>query len=507
MAFDPSVISQIPDFAPNPIKAKEEAYKISDLMDTNTLNKMKLGEVKQQEQEQQKYKQILKGSDLSTDEGATKAAEKLTQAGLPDQAMKFMKDRQAVKGGALDIESKKLEIAESQQSALVTSMDSVVRQVDAYKQGNPNATPSMLDAKTQELITPVMGQLAQARPDLVPAIERFKQTPGAFTYQGVISAESATKSGLARLKERLDEQKARRDETRLDIAQQQADTAERRADAYDKNVASLTKLRDPELLDDKTLEIAVPSVMANPDRVYDYTKGRGVAAGPVKKQVNDAIADRMKLVNMKPEDLPKIRASAKAEFASIGKMTGQVDQMTSFEGLAKFNGKRLLELVDKLDDTSTPLLEGPARLAKQKFGSEDAKEFGMVLQSFQAEAARILNTPNMTGVLTEGARQDMQHVIDGSVTAGQAHRIIDRAVAEMDVRKALFLDQIKTAGKALTPAFGGDTPPQGAPPPGAPPGGQPPAAVPPPAAPPESAPPAAPAYDPNSPGAGLWKRP
>lgn len=501
-AFDPSVISAIPDMAPNPVKAKVDAYKLSDLMDTNTLNKMKLTDLKQQQQDEQKYKAILKSSDVSTDEGATKAAEKMTQDGIPQLGMKFLKDRQAIQSGALDIQKQKIDVALTQQESIVGAMDAVHRQVDDYKTANPNATPAMLTAKTQELIVPAMNQLEQQDPQLAPAIERYKQSPGALTYDGLTSAMASSKAGLARLKEHRDEQKGDRDEREQKVREQQANTQAvnastnaLRESAYEKNITSLTKLRDPELLDDKTLEIALPSVMADPNRIYDYTKGRGVAAGPVKKQVNDAIADRMKLVGMKPEDLVKMRASAKGEFSSIGKMTGQVDQMTSFEGLAQFNGKRLLELVDKLDDTSIPLLEGPSRLAKQKLGSEDAKEFGMVLQSFQTEAARILNTPNMTGVLTEGARQDMQHVIDGSVTAGQAHRVIDRAVAEMDVRKALFLEQIKTAGNALTPAFGGDTPPQGGPPPAGD------------VAPPAAAPPQVPVFDPKNPGVSLgWKK-
>lgn len=498
--FDPSIISQIPDFAPNPIKAKEEAYKLSDLMDSNTLNKMKLSEVKQQTQEQEKYKQILKGSDLSTDEGATKAAEKLTQAGLPDYATKFMKERQAIKGGALDIEFKKLENAESQQSALVTSIDSVVRQVDAYKQANPNATPAMLDAKTQELITPVMGQLAQQRPDLVPAIDRFKQTPGALTYQGVVSAESATKSGLARLKERLDEQKAqrdeakgRRDETRLDIAQQQANTAAVRAAAYESNIESLKKNRDPELLSESVLSLAVPTVMADPNRMKDYY-GSASSSKKIKDQINSAIADRLHAAGLSPDDLPRLRANTKAEATSIGKLIPQLNAVNAYEGLAKFNGNRLTELIDQLDDTGVPLIEAPKRYAEKKVGSADAAEFASVLNSYQTEVARILNNPNMTGVVHRGAIEDMQHVISGDVSADQAKRIINRITLEMDFRERSLKQAIGDAGSAMTPP--GAPSSEAAP-------NRPEAAS---AAPPSASPTATSVYDPNNPGAGFWKR-
>lgn len=462
--FDPSIISQIPDMAPNPVAAKVNTLKLQDLMDTQTLNKMKLGEAKEAEQAQQIYKDVLKSKDISTDKGATEAAEEMTRRGAPEQAMKFMKERQAIKGGALDIELKKLEIAESQQGAIVGAMDNVIRQVDAYKQSNPGATPAMLDAKVQELIVPMMDQLGRQRQDLLPAINQYKQQPGSLTYQGVLAAEAASKQGLARLKEYREEQKGERDEKRVDIDQQRANTAAvqaatsaRREEMYEREAESRIKLRDPNLLDDKTLAVAIPSVMADPARMYDYTPGRGAASAPVKKQINDAIADALKDAGMKPEDLVRLRANAKAEATSIGKMTGQVNAITAFEDLARFNGNRIIELVDKLDDTSIPIIEGPKRLLERKvIGSDDAAEFSSDLQSFQTEAARILNNPNMTGVLTEGARQDMQHVISGDATASQAKRIVNRIFAEMDVRKASFDRGIKAAGEAMTPT---STPP------------------------------------------------
>lgn len=215
MAFDASVISAIPDMAPNPVKAKADAYTLSNLADTNTLNKMKLSEAKTQQQEEAKYKEVLKGHDWSTDKGASEAAEALTQAGLPERAMQFMKERQAIAGGALDIQAKQIANRVSQQEILDSAMDGVHRQIDSYIQQNPNATPAMVNAKTQELIVPAMDQLEQQHsnePDIVQAIHRYKQGPGALTYDGLNAAMASSKSGLARLKEMHEEQKGARDE-------------------------------------------------------------------------------------------------------------------------------------------------------------------------------------------------------------------------------------------------------------------------------------------------------
>ena len=465
MAFDPSIISQIPDFAPNPIQSKQNTLKLQDLMDTQTLNKMKLKEAGQQQQDEETYKNILKGSDLSTDKGATQAAEKLTQAKLPDYAKRLIKERQDIKAGDLDIQLQKLKIAESQMASLVDAGDTVYRQVEQYRQANPNATPAMLDAKTQEYLIPAMDQISKNDPNLAPVVDKYKLKPGGLTYAGLSSLVTSNKEGLARIQELHAEQKGARDEREQQVREQQANTQAvnaatnaRREAAYERGQDSLIRQRNPELLDDKELALAVPSVMADPNRINDYTAGKA-ASREIKKQVNDALFDQLKAAGMKPEDLPALRARAKAESGSIGKMTAQVNNIEGFEQLAKFNGKRLLELIDKLDDTSIPVIEGPSRYLKMKLGADDAKEFSQVLNHFQTEAARILNTPAMTGVLTEGARQDMQHIIDGSISASQARRIVNRAVAEMDLRKSAFDQQIGEASKQMTPAYGRDTPP------------------------------------------------
>lgn len=511
MAFDPSIISQIPDMAPNPVAAKANTFKLQDMMDTNTINKMKITDAKQQERDQETYKSILKGSDLSTDAGATRAAEKLTQAGLPDQAMKFMKDRQAIKGGALEIEQQKLAIAEFQQEAIVTTMDGVVRQVDAYKQSNPDATPAMLDAKVQELIVPAMGQLAQTRSDLAPAIDRYKQSPGALTYNGLIAAEAASKSGLARLKEHRDEQKGDRDDKRLDISQQQANTqavnaatTAKREEAYEKNIESLVKNREPGLLSDTELALAVPSVMADGNQMKNFI-GTGTSGKKQKSQINEAIAARMEAAGLKFEDLPRIRANTKAEATSIGKLIPQLNAVSAYEKLGKFNGEKLVQLVDQLDDTGIPLAEGPLRWAKNKVaGSDDAALFRNVLNAYQQEAARILNNPNMTGVLHRGAVEDMQHIISADVTASQAKELVNRINLEMDFRAKSLQEAINDAGAAMT--MPGATPQPAVAPPGAPPGtsaGGPPGAV---APSPVAAPPDVPQFDPSQPGVGFWKK-
>lgn len=240
MAFDPSVIAQIPDGAPNPAAAKQAAYTLASQMDQETIHRLQLKEAEQTHDEEERAKQIVKTSPNNTAQDRLATAEKLrTQVG-PDYSNRYLKEIQGIESGDYAIQLQKLQIASQQQEALVGAMDGVITQIDEFKLQNPGATPAMLNAKVQEFGTPAMQALAQQRPDLRPAIAQFAQSPQAATYEGWKSAESATKEGRERITMRLNEHKqdladrAEVDkERRTDIEQQRADTADakQKADA------------------------------------------------------------------------------------------------------------------------------------------------------------------------------------------------------------------------------------------------------------------------------------
>lgn len=79
MAFDASVISSIPDNAPNPIKAKGDAYTLASLIDNQQLDRMKLNSAKSEQADLGKIKEVLNKTDISTFEGQNKAADAATR--------------------------------------------------------------------------------------------------------------------------------------------------------------------------------------------------------------------------------------------------------------------------------------------------------------------------------------------------------------------------------------------------------------------------------------------
>jgi hypothetical protein len=206
MAFDPSIISQIPDMAPNPMAAKANAFKLADLIDSEQLNRLQLNAAKTGQADAAEVKEIMKGADYSTPQGITRTAEKLSKAGHADEAMKFMGTMQKFQTGEIEQQRQKLELAATQQDQLAGALDQVYGQLEEWRA--KGASPAMLDAKAKELVIPAMQNLAQANPELGPTIAKFGQNPQNLTYAGIKTSEAQSNKGQALLKQHLDELRA-----------------------------------------------------------------------------------------------------------------------------------------------------------------------------------------------------------------------------------------------------------------------------------------------------------
>jgi hypothetical protein len=201
-------------------------------------------------------------------------------------------------------------------------------------------------------------------------------------------------------------------------------------------------------LDDATLKMAVPMVMADRRNMYQFA-GYGPAGQPAKDQINQAIAQRLSEAGMTGDDLNASRSRFHAQQLSMNQMIPQLNNINSFEGLAKYNGDRLLQLIDGVDTTGIPALEGAIRHAKALGGSVDTNEFNSVLNSFQTEAARIINNPDMKGVLPVSAVNDLQSVIGGNLDAPSMRRIINRLYSEFDTRKGLIQQNLAATQQGM----------------------------------------------------------
>lgn len=459
MAFDPSIISQIPDMAPNPVAAQQQGYKLADMQTQAGSNRLAFQQQKQQAADNEKAKNILKGTKLDSPQDATKAAEKLTEAGLPDQAMQFMKAVQGLQESKGNLTLQQYQLMSAKNDIIGSAVASLVGQYDQMIQSG--ATPALANAVMQPKYQQAIQQLSQAKlPDGSPALgpqdlQQIQQNPQ-FNPQFLRTIADRSKQGAAALQAQM---KFHADERADKIAGIRAD-AEKRMEEDERRKIKLAeetlrenrekdKARDagiPEPLGQGALDTAARIVMADPSRMKDYTSMS--AKDPRKNQINNYIDKVMKESGMKYQDLTRLRQNWRSENKSIDKLQSQLHGIEAFEGLARANGERVLELIDMVDDTGVPLIEGFRRSAKRKVGGVDESELASVLSTFQNETARVLtSSPNMTGVVTDSARKDLQAVAPQSMTAAQAKRIINRLFTEMDVRRDQLVSEIEKAEK------------------------------------------------------------
>ncbi len=133
--FDPSVISAIPDMAPDPVASRQKAYTLANQMDEQTIHKMQLQDLQTQHGEMEKAKSIIKTSKNDTGEDRARTAEKLRQEVGPEWSNKFIKEAQGVESGDYALKLQKLEIADKQQEVIVGTVDTIVRDLNDRKAG------------------------------------------------------------------------------------------------------------------------------------------------------------------------------------------------------------------------------------------------------------------------------------------------------------------------------------------------------------------------------------
>ena len=457
MAFDPSVISQIPDFAGNPVAAKEQAYKLADMQTTEQSNRLKLGQEKQAVADDQKAKNILKTANLDSPEGVTKAAEKLTQAGLKDEAMKFMKTMQGLQESKGNLAEQQYRILGEKNDIIGSTAAGLANQYDQLIQsGNsPALANAIMQSRYQDAMKQLHGaKLSDGSPALGPQdLQQIDQNPQ-FNSQFVRTIAERSKQGAAALQAQLKfhqdqrsdetERMKHQDEVRKDRDEERKIALEEETIKHDRAKEEAAKRGIPEPMSDTALEVAGPVVMADPTQMSRFA-GRS-AKDPRMGQINEWIAQKLKAGGQSWQDLERLRQNFRAESKSIDKMTSQRDSIESFEKEARVNGERVLQLLDMVDDTSIPAVEGFTRSAKRIAGGVDASELASVLNSFQTQTARIIGgNPNMAGVVTDSARKDLQSIAPQNMTVAQGRRIINRLFNEMDVRKDAIDQQIKGA--------------------------------------------------------------
>lgn len=229
MAFDPSIISAIPDMAPNPVKAEKEALTIKDMMDRTQLGSLQLGEEQARVKESGQVQDILKKSDYSTPQGLAKTAAAVNRVS-PRSAMDLMKTGQAYQSGQIQQQLDQLTLAEKRQDLIVNAIDPIVAQARAMK--NSGASDLAVKAYiSQQMPTALQNLRGMKLDDGKPALpdDVLKMaTSVPYDLATLEGWESKSKAGAAAIKQRKEQFTA-------DTQAKRAETDERRLDETERH--------------------------------------------------------------------------------------------------------------------------------------------------------------------------------------------------------------------------------------------------------------------------------
>lgn len=166
--------------------------------------------------------------------------------------------------------------------------------------------------------------------------------------------------------------------------------------------------------------------------------GMGKASGAARQRIINRAAEIDPSANIAGN-----RATFEANKASLTGMQKMVDSVSAFERTASQNAKILDGLLDKIPNYGSSWANKPARSLSQVMGSEDMAAFNTIRQSVANEYARIISNPNLSGVMSDSAREEGAVLLDPNATAGQIRSAIKVLASEAKNRHTEYQGQLE----------------------------------------------------------------
>ena len=142
-------------------------------------------------------------------------------------------------------------------------------------------------------------------------------------------------------------------------------------------------------------------------------------------------------------DVAANKAGFGADTAALTQLTKLRDSVTAFEKTAGANLDRFIGTAGKVVDTGSPLLNRPFRgVARSLVGSPNMAAFEAARLAAQNEVARVLNTANLSGQLTDTARREMEQALSPNATLPQLLAASKILRADMQTRRESYDAQI-----------------------------------------------------------------
>lgn len=359
---------------------------------------------------------------------------------------------------------KETEDRDLQRKMLKHQMDrlKLTDQLEARRMAVEEAKIPQLGATPPPLQIPdMLGRGTMPAPaELPPAMERTVPLPG---VEGMAPASSLTlptiqrqeKSALDAFNQqrqiieatRAPQRPAQQNEASLAAAAAGGDPA--------KALGLLRQLRAPQAGSgvDKIAEAAAALLFRKTGKMPPM--GYGAAASAARTRVLN------RAVTLTPEEIGDLEAGGldiagnsmdfAADKGSLTTLQRTRDAVTAFEKTALRNIDIFLETTKNAMDTGSPLLNQPVRsVAGTLFGSKNLAAFNAARTVALTESAKVLSNPNLSGVLSDSARKEVESLLSPNATVGQAYAVFNLLKNEMKGRTG-YLDEtiaeIKGRGK------------------------------------------------------------
>lgn len=385
MAFDPSIISSIPDFAPHPLEATEKALTLKDMMDRGQLNQLQLSAAKKQASESEQVDKILKGSDYTTPEGLASTAAKVNRVS-PRSAMELLQTGQKYQTGQIEQQLQMLTLATQRQDLIVQAIDPIVAQARTMK----NSGASDLDVKafiTQQMPQALEGLRQMKMPDGKPALpdDVLKMASTAPRDLATLEGwESKSKAGAAAIKERLEQFKA---DTQAK-AERTRERSEDEKEKHDRATEDATRRREAVAahksagFDDRESELLAALADRNvslPSGLRSQGQIKATLNGLLTKhadQTPDQIADGIRTGRLK---LSAETSAARVAGTQIGKVALAANELDTF-------GDQVLTASGQLHDWVRKAPVGLTMRGLMQMGEKQASNTGLLMLKLKLQA-------------------------------------------------------------------------------------------------------------------------
>jgi hypothetical protein len=157
------------------------------------------------------------------------------------------------------------------------------------------------------------------------------------------------------------------------------------------------------------------------------------------------------------------KAVLQSNMKSLDGLQKNYDQVQAFEQTASKNMDLLQQTAQKIPDLGARFANIPVRMvSSQMIGTENMAAFKTALATAQTEAAKVLNSSNATGVLSDSSRHELQDIIDGNMPLPAMVASLNTLKQDMGNRTASYQAQISDIQRRIKGA--GTSAPESQPP-------------------------------------------